>query len=295
MPQFLRHCLLLLIGMASCLAFAPSPAQAQMRMCGPGETPVAMDTSNPGVHVPLCPGNGGKAAAVAESHAAFAWHVDATDIWVDGDYTGPNNAGPAKALAACARAMGEGCVGGGEWSNSYMEFYRNARGELFSAWANDKNAVKKAQADCRGDAILACERVHRLGSNTSERFPGAEVRKSYLVAAWVKGLEGYDGKLYIASGQPTYAAAAEMAIAACGKANPGRECGVQGYTGNGVMQVYLLGADHAAVVENSADRARRSAQGWCKRSKAKPCTMQAQYDARRQGLFVHEFEPAPAG
>jgi hypothetical protein len=160
-----RHCLLLLIGMASCLAFAPSPAQAQMRMCGPGETPVAVYTSDPSAHVPLCPSNGGGAAAVPESHAAFAWHVDAADIWVDGDYTCPNNAGPAKALAACVRAMGEGCVSGG---------------------------------------------------------------------------------------------------------------------------------DHAAVVENSGDRARRSAQGWCKRSKAKPCTLQAQYHARRQGLFVHEFELAPA-
>lgn len=284
---------------AAAIAFgllAPAPAHAVFPCSGaPNEQMVGVDKSNPSVHVPLCVtvGEAAPPAPAVETHAAYAWHTDGADVWVDGSYTGPNNAGPATALARCNQAMGGGCVSGGTWANSTMAFYRSSRGEIYSGWTHDRNAVKKVEADCRGQDKLPCERIFRLGSGTRERFPGPEARKRYLVAAWVKGAEGYDNKLYIASGEPTYGAAESKAIGACRAANPQRECQVKDYTGNGVLQVYLVGDSHSAVAENTPARAKKAAQAWCKHHKGK-CALQTVYDARKPGQFVFDFAAAAA-
>ena len=186
--------------------------------------------------------------------------------------------------------MGGGCQSGGTWSNSTLVVFRNGRGVLFWSWSYDKASVAKAERDCRGDAFLPCELVFRYGSSTRERFPGTEVRKRYLAGAWVKDTQGYDGKLYIASGEPTYAAAADKAIRACQSAASGRECMVIDYTADGVLQAYGSKADHAVLVETNAARAIKAAQGKCSKAKVK-CTFQAQFDARRAGQFVHDFSP----
>lgn len=267
-----------------------SPAQAQLRMCGPGETPIGWDRTNPQIPVPLCGGNSSAPPAPQSlgTFAGFAYHRDASDLWVDGSYTGPDHYGPEIALERCNRAMGGGCQSGGDWGNSWMAVYRNGRGDLFWTWEYDKAAVKRTQAECRGQAFLPCERVHRYGSkSTREHFPGPEVRKRYLAAVWVQGLEGYDGKLYMASGEPTYADALGKAMAAC-EAATARKCELVDFTGDGFVQTYRYGKDHAMLVETTAARAKKSAEGKCKKAKFK-CEMTAQYDARNPGLFVHDF------
>ncbi len=280
--------------LAGCLFLVlATPAQAQMRVCGPGEQPVAFD-NNVNPPVPLCPGGGPAAAPVAESHAAMAWHEDAADVWVDGAYTGRNSRAESNALAACARVMGEGCKVAGSWGNSTLYVYRNRFGDFFAAYSANSAGIKKAEADCKGKGILPCERIMKFASNKREHFPGQEVRKRYLAAAWVNGKEGYDGKLYIASGQPTYKAAEDAAVSACRKANAGRECMLQSFSGNGVLQIYQPNEDSGAVVDNTPDRAVKAAKAWCKQMKARTCILGPQYDARTPGLFVHDFKAGDA-
>ncbi len=276
-----------------------SPAQAQYPCTGaPGEQMAAVKTEPGGATVPLCiPGASPQEApapAPQGTHAAFAFHVDASDFWIDGNYTGPGHAGERISLEQCNRVMGGGCVSGGGWGNAAMVVYRNGRGELFWGWSYDKASVTKAQADCRANAILPCEQVLKLGSSTRERFPGADARKRYLAGAWVNGSEGYDDKLYIASGEPTYAAAADKAINACRAATGGRECAVIDYTADGVLQAYRSADEQGVVVETTSARAAKATQGVCKKAKVK-CTLQAQYDARRPGQFVHDFKSAGGG
>lgn len=286
-------CKSIVAGVIALFTFLASPAQAQYPCSGaPGEQMVGT-TNSGGATVPLCvPGSGPQAApAPAETtHAALAWHPDAADVWVDGNWNGPNNGAQGGALAQCQRVMGSGCSIASVWNDSSQQIYRNHRGYLYVAWTYDKQEVKRIEAECQGETILPCEKVLRIHSSY-DRDPGPEVRKRYLVAAWVGDVAKDDGRLYIASGEPSYAAAESKAMASCAAANPSTTCEVANFTGNGVLQTYLRGKDALASVQTSSKRAKQAAQAICKRDKAKSCVMQAQYDARRTGLFVHNYYP----
>lgn len=89
---------MLLIALAWCLW--PVSTTAQHYPCNgpaPGERLVGMAPGGPGVApTPLCArddssGAPAQPSAPTEHHAAIAWHVDAADVWVDGNYTGANN------------------------------------------------------------------------------------------------------------------------------------------------------------------------------------------------------------
>lgn len=273
------------------MAMASSPAQAQLRVCGPGETPVAMDTRNPSVPVPLCPpsttapsSGGGE----APTYAAMAWHPDANDVWVDGNWNGPNNGAQGGALARCQQIMGEGCTIGATWNNSSYQLYRNGFGSIYAAWAYDKNELRRVEAECKGDFALPCEKLRKL-SSAKDHYPGVKARKKYIVGAWVNAMDQFDNKLYIASGEPTYAAGEAKAMAACARANPGAPCAVATYSGDGVLQAYMQDTAPYITAETSAKRAKSAAQTLCKQAGAKKCAMQASYDAKRPGQFVHDY------
>ncbi|ASJ91958.1 hypothetical protein [Porphyrobacter sp. CACIAM 03H1] len=169
-----------------------------------------------------------------------------------------------------------------------MVVFRSARGVLFWAWTYDEESIATAQKACRSDAFLPCEQVFKYGSGTRQHFPGSEARKRYLAAAWVNGAEGYDGKLYISSGELTYAAAADKAINACQIATDGRECAVIEFAADGVLQAYRSNDEHGVLTETTAARAMKAVRGKCTKARVK-CTLQAQFDARRTGQFVHDF------
>ena len=65
-------------------AVYPEQASAQLRICGPGETPVGWDNT-PIPPVPLCPGGPPTSAPAAPSaplvdYANIAWHPDYDDV-----------------------------------------------------------------------------------------------------------------------------------------------------------------------------------------------------------------------
>lgn len=279
--------------------FVPSPAKAGYPCrCGPGPCPdeikIGETSGGPGVApVALCVPKQGPAPAVAPRpvknvYGAIAWHPDVGDVWMSGNYDGPN-AAPGDAMAACRAAMGGGCTSIGEWNNSSMTIIRNRYGELFNAWAGDGGRTRKAVlADCNAKQLLPCEVVGTFAASKQSHTPAlSTARKLYAAAAWVKGTEGYDSRLYIARGHRALADAEREALAACTKAT-GVPCGLLSYAGNGFIQTYAIGNGHSATAETSAKRAAQAAGLQCKRQK-QACKLQTVYDSRTPGLIVHEF------
>lgn len=261
----------------------------------PGERVVGM-TNSGGVTVPLCVQDGPPQPPPppVTTHAALAWHPDASDVWVDGNWNGPNHGAREGALAMCARVMGEGCVVGAVWNDSSQQIYRDNRGGLWVAWTYDKSDVARVEAECQGKTVLPCEKVVKIHSSY-DRDPGPEVRKRYLGSAWVADVKQDDGKLYIASGESSLAAAQTKAMAACSAANPGTTCELAAWTGDGHLQTYFLGDRAVSTAHTSSKRAAQAAKAICKREKAKSCTLLKQYDARRPGQFVHDFKAGGKG
>lgn len=293
---------MLVVALAWCLW--PTQAAAQAYACpgpGPGERMVGMTQGGNGVApVPLCvrDDSGGPAPPPAppiEAHAAIVWHPDAADVWVDGNYTGANNPAESVALDACTRAMGDGCKPAGTWSNSSMAIIRDRNGYFYKGWLGEGGAERRqVLADCSAKQLLPCEIFATIKSSTNRRLPGASVRKVFAASAWVTGgvADGYNSKLYVASGYRDADEATAAAIKACSDATS-RSCESNALTGNGVIQAYRMnGSDDSATAETSPKRAKEAAQANCKKLKSTGCELQAQFDSRKPGLFVHDFAPA---
>lgn len=289
---------ILLVTLAWCLW--PTQAQAQHYPCngpGPGERLVTVIPGGPGVApTPLCArddGGGAPAqpAASSDSHAAIAWHVDAADVWVDGNYTGANNVAEQGALDACNKVMGGGCTSAGEWWNSSIAIIRDRSGYFYKGWAGEGGAERdRVRADCSAKQLLPCEVFATIRASTNRRFPGPAVRKYFAASAWVVGGtdDGYDSKLYVASGHRSADAATAAAIKACSDATS-RPCESNALTSNGFIQAYRVNGGDSATVETSAKRAKEAAKANCKKQNSTACELQALFDSRKPGLFVHEF------
>lgn len=266
---------------------------------GPGEVQVGVTGGSHGVAaVPVCDraqGGGGDGGNAAPSYyyiyGAIAWHPDADDVWMVGNYDAPY-AAEREAMAACNNAMGGGCSSIGEWHNSSMRIFRDRSGALWSGWHGDGGVrSKKALADCSAKQLLPCEVLGTYSSSKNRHLPKPTARKLYAVGAWVEGTEGFDSRLYIASGQRDAATAERLALDACTKATRQR-CAILTFVGNGVIQTYRLGTgDQSATVESNAKRAAQAAQANCKK-RGQPCTLQRAYDSRIPGAFVHDFMAA---
>lgn len=293
---------MLLIGLAWCLWPVQAQAQGQAYPCngaGPGERVVGMSPAAPGVaSFPLCVRDESsnapaEPAAAHNSYAAIAWHPDAADIWVDGNYSGGENIAEREVVAACNSVMGGGCSLAGDWGNSSMAIIRDRNGSFYRGWAGEGGAERRrVLAECSAKQLLPCEIFATIRSSTNRRSPGPSARKFYAVSAWVVGSDGYDHKLYIASGQRSADAATAAAIKACRDATS-RPCESTALTGNGFIQAYRMdGNRDSATVETSAKRAQEAARVNCKKQKGTSCELQALFDSRKPGLFVHDFAKA---
>ena len=295
---------MMLVALAWCLW--PAAAHAQAYACpgpGPGERMVGMTQGGNGVApVPLCvrddsAGAPAPPAAPNNSYAAIAWHPEAADVWADGNYLHSASVGESEALAACTRVMGEGCTSAGTWWNSSMTIIRDRNGYFYKAWAGEGGAERKqVLADCSAKQLLPCEVFATIRSSTNRRSPGAAVRKLFAASAWVVGgaADGYNARLYVASGYRSADGATAAAIKACADATA-RPCESNALTGNGFIQAYRMnGSDDSATAETSAKRAQDAARANCKKQKSPTCELQALFDSRKSGLFVHDFAKGKA-
>jgi len=151
-----------------------------------------MAPGGPGVApTPLCErvDSGGAPAQPprsSNSYAAIAWHVDAADVWVDGNYVGANNVGEQGAIDACNKVMGGGCTSAGTWWNSSIVIIRDRSGYFYKGWAGEGGAERdQVMADCSSKQLLPCEVFATIRASTNRRFPGPAVRKSFAASAWV--------------------------------------------------------------------------------------------------------------
>ncbi len=262
---------------------------------GPGEVQVGVSGGSHGVAaVPVCESTGGGGSGgggVYNLYASIAWHQDASDVWMEGSYDGPATA-ERNALAACNRDMGGGCASIGEWHNSSMMIIRDRGGVLWSAWNGDGGSqAKRTLAECSAKQLLPCEVLGTFSSGKNRHMPKPAARKLYAAGAWVEGTEGYDSRLYIASGQRDMPTAQRLALDACNKATR-QTCAILAFTGNGFIQTYRLGdSEQSATAETSAKRAAQAAKVNCKK-RAQACSLQRAYDSRVSGEFVHDFMAA---
>ncbi|MBB6427871.1 DUF4189 domain-containing protein [Sphingopyxis sp. JAI128] len=275
-----------------------SPASAQSCPAGTTYNPGGPGGAQP--CIPISDYSGGSSPAPSSSgsnsYAAMARHPDAADIWADGNYSGAYNDAEANSIEMCNRVMGGGCATGGKWWDSSMKILRNSHGDFYNMWmGGDAGQRKQAMAECSAKQLLPCEVFATIRSSTDIRNPGAEARKYYAVSAWVIGdkSSGYNNKLYVASGHRSYEAASAAAIKACSDATS-RKCEINTWTGNGVIQAFRMDSSEYGIAETSTQRAKQAAQLDCKQQKSKKCDLQAVFDSRKPGLFVHDFAAAKA-
>lgn len=279
---------------------------------GPGEIQVGMADGGHGIAtLPMCNRVGGADDAPGDlgapggavmvprgapyTYGSIAWHADAGDVWMVGN-SGAASTAEREALAACNRAMGGGCTAIGTWHNSAMKILRDRHGGLISAWDGDGGEHSaRTLAACTAKQLLPCEILGTFPSSRRRHAPAAAAtRKLYAAGAWVEGSEGFDGRLYIASGHADVVSAERRTLAACTAATK-RRCAILARVGNGVIQPYRLGDDNeqSATVETSAKRAAQAAQVNCERQRQR-CDLQRSYDSRIPGEFVHDFNAATA-
>lgn len=287
--------------LATMLAFIAEPAAASYPCpggAGPGEVQVGVTGGSHGIAAtPVCERSGGGGGGdggggVYYSYGAIAWHRDATDVWMFGNWDSPFVA-EREALDACNQAMGGGCTSAGEWNNSSMTIFRDRTGLLWNAWNGQGGAMRKrVLAECNAKQQIPCEVLATFSSSKRRYLPNPSARKLYAAAAWVAGTEGFDSRLYIASGHPDAQVALDTAQGACAKAT-GRTCEILALSGGGFIQAYRLGTDdNSATIETNAKRAALAARALCKK-RGQACTLQRAYDSRTPGLFVHDFLAAP--
>jgi len=253
---------LLLVAMVYCM-LPVSNADAQVFACSgaAGERQVGMSQGGMGVaSIPLCVQDRAAPPPVVDNnYAAIAWHRDASDVWMDGNYLGSGGA-VRGALDACNRAMGGGCESAGEWSNSTMAVIRNRNGIFFVGWMGEGGHDRqRVLAECSANQVLPCEVFKTFNSRRDHYFPGPEARITHAVAAWVEGQEGYNRKITAES------------------------------SGGFIQTGTSDGERDFSTVEMTPARARQAALRLCANSNGANCQAQSVYDSRRPGTFVHSF------
>ena len=233
------------------------------------------------------------------THAVMVWHADLANVWIDGgiyftklssetEKEADRSAG-TRALAACNKMMGGGCTVAWEWWDSDLVMFRRHNGEFLIP---AQSRVQLELNECSAAQALPCEGFHIDAGYSRLLNEGA--RKLYAVSAWVEG-PVTDNKLYIASGHRSLDDAAAAAIKACSTATS-RKCEAAAWVGSGFLQTYKLngdgGSSHGVTSETTAERAKEAAQVLCKKHNSPTCELQAQYDSKKPGLFVHDFNKA---
>ena len=302
--SLLRHrAALMLLGTALGLLGIATPAAAQHPCPAPGPNERIVGTHNPGpgqASYPICvwTNSGPTPSApqrVVNTYAAIVWHHNVQGVWLEGNFSEPNVAEP-RAMAACQRAMGDGCVSVGEWQNSDVAIARDWNGSLYSGWGRSGGEARQSALDgCKREQPLPCEVLGTYGSDRGRVQPSfPRDLKAYGAAASPQGPGAPNpsppsDRAWIATGHASEQDATAAAVAACQQANPGQTCLYFAVVANGVIQTFSSDKRHNALPERNAGRAVDAVRAVCS-SRQQRCRPQIAYDSRRPGLFVHNFE-----
>lgn len=278
----------------SVFASQPALAQYEAHPCpgGPGAGEVQVAVAHDGM--PMCrrtePAAPPPPPRIYNLFGSIAWHPDADDVWMSGNWDGPIS-GQEEALAACNAAMGGGCSSIGEWQNSSMEVARDWNGSLWKGWgANGGTARKEALNVCRQDQPIPCEIIGTFSSGKRRHAPDpALARKRYGAGSWPED-PALRSAAWIATGRASQSKATGAAVAACQQANGGKPCVYAAVTGNGVIQPFIAEAGWKSFLPGtSAKRAAETVKAYCSQKRTN-CTVQKSYDSRIVGDFVHRFD-----
>ncbi|UYV15181.1 DUF4189 domain-containing protein [Porphyrobacter sp. ULC335] len=271
----------------------PGPGQVGIGP-GPGGVPMCRTTTNGN------PGSGPAPAVLPSRFNAVAWHQDYEDYWAVGGRPS-RSAAAVDAVALCNQDTGGGCTLAAWTENGAVALARRADGNVYIGQAeSDASAKRIVLNDCNANSVLPCEIIGTHGSKSGARRPRdlVQARRIYGAAAWIDG-DGYDRRLFVATGHPSVAAAEQAAIDACERSKPQVSCTVAMHTGNGFIQVFHAQAANGDMIdrlvpERSAKRAAQAAQQICRKEKSK-CLLRGSYDVRTPGLFVHDYGSAATG
>lgn len=232
-------------------------------------------------------------------YGAIATHPALLDVWLFGGGTGPGSEESLKkrALEACTKAMGTGCVAE-TWMNDHIVLSRNGLGlARISQAATRELALADARQGCDERWQLPCEILVSFSARDRRHFADPiKNRKTHGFAVWVKTASGeVDPRAWIATGYRTGAEARDAAMSACTAQSGGKACEEVASVTNGVLQALTDGKFKVGfVAESSVERARGAMQLVCKTNRETECTPQIAYASHRPGIYVHDFSSGNA-
>lgn len=313
--RFLSTALLFIALLVGFSAMVPEPAQAQR--CPPG----IPGQGNPSCIPPdILFGNQNgdqQAPQQAEApllvkwqagHSALVWHPDATEVWAVWDADSVEDA-TYMAMKACNKVMGKDCAVAQASTGGTIVFGPGSDGYLRAAWGNKKKgAIKQFHKNC-ADAGISCRVQETITSTHIQRPAMVPILRTKSHLPDTRGAAAYgavaspkpdpvgtkwQGQVWLVTGQPTYAAATDKAVAACAAAT-GLKCEVDTHGVNSNIYLYTTQDDMffwsvgLSRKEAEADMARKCKQ----RFKGKKCVIAGFYDMQtpRNEMVAMQWNP----
>ncbi|QIG54545.1 DUF4189 domain-containing protein [Altererythrobacter sp. BO-6] len=233
------------------------------------------------------------ANTVPVPHAAFARHPDVLDVWVAGGFVGLTGAQDAQdaALAACRKAMGEGCEPVGSWQIGYLALVRTEQGQLAFGSGNTREAaIANTPKICNERTKMECDTVLVISAATRKHAPDLRRARLRFAAAAAPDSGPGHASLAIAAGRTSYAQAEADALASCQRLHAVQACKVMAWGANGVLQAFdYEGRRFGMVPETSVKRAKQAVEQLCLGEIGADCRLQAAYPTDRLKDYVHHY------
>ncbi|MGQ7828816.1 DUF4189 domain-containing protein [Altererythrobacter sp. Z27] len=241
-------------------------------------------------------------------HSALVWHPDATEVWAVWNAADLSEA-TGKALDACNKVMGDGCVVAVSSTGGTIAFGFGPDGYARAVWGNKKrDAVKKFNEQC---ALTAgnCRLAETITSTHIKRPVMVPILRTRSYLPNTRGAAAYgavaspktdpvgtkwQGHAWLVTGAPTYAAATDKAIMRC-KVATGMDCGIDAHGVNSNIFLYTSQDDYFFWgVELTRQDAEASMPKRCKNhSKGKRCVITAFFDLQtpRDEVVTMSYTP----
>lgn len=207
------------------------------------------------------PSNGGSGPApipTSVTHAATAYHPDATDIWAVWNVLGSYEQASELAVLACRREMGDGCAPGAGVTEGSVAAARDENGMIWTWYGETpEKAAAAVQSECakieqRCTVIRTITTNHWRKQKKSDDFGAVKtsfpergkVRSKAAAVAWPKQAQTkgpWQNKSWLVSGVEGIANAQRQALQLCER-DTRAEC---------VIGRYVIGASIVQYVGNN--------------------------------------------